>query len=77
MGIFSYTRAKRLPPFRRDQRLCGPLHLRLAHGRHRQRRAVDAFCHYDLPGGPNIGQLVHRFHVVDELGIIAARQTLD
>src|SRR5699024_11120871 len=71
MGILEYARAKRCPPFCRDQGLRGPLYLRPTHGLDRQRRAAYALCHDDLPGGPDTGQFFHRLHVVDKHGTIA------
>lgn len=47
-----------------------------SYGFHLQRRAADTFCHDDLSGGPYIGKVIYRLHVIDKHGVISSRQPL-
>ena len=47
-----------------------------SYGFHLQRRAADTFCHDDLSGGPYIGKVIYRLHVIDKHGVIPPGQPL-
>ncbi len=42
----------------------------------RQGRARHKLCHDDLPGGPDIRQILHGFHIVHKHGVVPAREPL-
>ena len=47
-----------------------------SYGFYLQRRAADTFCHDDLSGGPYIGKVIYRLHVIDKHGVIPPGQPL-